>query len=326
MTYVTEPSAVFGIDIGKREVVVERFDEPRLQRIPNTLKPLRVWLARVPADALLVMEATNTYHELLAALAYALGLQVVVLNPHRSWHYARAIGKRGKTDPVDAAMLAQFGANEWRKLVRWQPASSGNIRVARLLRRRTRLMSAKVAVTQSLGTMKELNRIRRDAKHALEALIKRIDELILKAIAQDAELAKLHRLLCSIVGVGPIVAAQLAQALTRFPWARDEAFIAYTGLDPRPDDSSTHRGRRKLTKHGPPMLRHLLHLAAMSASKTRLWKPAYLALRARGLHTTEAFVVIARRLARIAFAIFRSGQPFDPTRLVSMPCGILTKP
>src|SRR5262252_3355124 len=116
MTYVTEPSAVFGIDIGKREVVVERFDEPRLQRIPNTLKPLRVWLARVPADALLVMEATNTYHELLAALAYALGLQVVVLNPHRSWHYARAIGKRGKTDrwtPRCSLSLAPTSGASW---------------------------------------------------------------------------------------------------------------------------------------------------------------------------------------------------------------------
>jgi transposase len=326
MTYVTEPSAVFGIDIGKREVVVERFGELRLQRLANEVRPLRAWLATLPAGALLVMEATNTYHELLAALAHALGLQVVVLNPSRSWHYARAIGKRGKTDPVDAAMLAQFGAHEWRKLLRWQPASSGNTRVARLLRRRNRLMSAKVALTQSLGTMKELNRIRRDAKHALDALIKRVDALILQAVAQDPELTKLHQLLQSIVGVGPIVAAQLAQALTRFPWAKDEAFIAYTGLDPRPDDSSTHRGRRKLTKHGPPMLRHLLHLAAMSASKTRLWKPAYLALRARGLHTTEAFVVIARRLARIAFAIFRSGQPFDPNRLVSMSSGVLTKP
>jgi transposase len=326
MTYVTEPKVVFGIDIGKREVVVNCFGEPSLQRLANQIRPLRAWLATLPAGALLVMEATNTYHELLATLACALGLQVVVLNPYRSWHYARAIGKRGKTDPVDAAMLAQFGAHEWRTLRPWQPASRGNERVARLLRRRTKLMSAKVALTQSLGTMKELNRIRREAKRALDGLIKRVDALILQVVAADPQLAQLHRLLQSIVGVGPIGAAQLAQALTRFPWAKDEAFVAYTGLDPRPDDSSTHRGRRKLTKHGPPMLRHLLHLAAMSASKTRLWKPAYQALRARGLHTTEAFVVIARRIARIAFAMFRSGQPFDPARLVKTPAAALTKP
>jgi transposase len=122
-------------------------------------------------------------------------------------------------------------------------------------------------------------------------------------------------LLQSIVGVGPLVAAQLAQALTRLPWERCEAFIAHTGLDPRPRDSGEHRGRRRITKHGPPMLRHLLFMAAMSASKTSLWKPIYAALRQRGLASTQALVVLARRIARIAFAMFHSGQPFNPQRL-----------
>lgn len=314
MTYVTKPSAVFGVDIGKCEVVTGD-EQGRLQRLPNTARGLHGWLSQLPAGALLVMEATNVYHELLATMAHAMGLQVVVLNPHRSWHYARVIGKRGKTDGVDAGVLTQFGIKQWEGLARWQPASEGNALVAKLLRRRSKLVSAKVALLQSLSTLKELNAVRREVSRKLAAAIKLIDALILKAVAQDAQLAKLHRLLQSIVGVGPLVAAQLAQALTRFPWANNQAFIAYTGLDPRPDDSGKHCGRRRLTKHGPPMLRHLLHMAAMSASKTGLFKPAYQALLARGLRTTEAFVVISRRIARIAFALFRSGQPFDPARL-----------
>lgn len=314
MAYVTEPSAVFGVDIGQQEVSVGD-EQGRRQRLANNARGLCPWLSKLPAGALLVMEATNVYHELLATLAHARGLQVVVLNPHRSWHYARVIGKRGKTDEVDAGVLTQFGIKEWQGLVRWEPASEGNALVAKLLRRRSKIMSAKVALIESLATLKELGAVRRDVASRLDAAIRRIDALILKSVAQDPQLAKLHRLLQSIVGVGPLVAAQLAQALTRFPWANNQAFIAYTGLDPRPDDSGKHRGRRRLTKHGPPMLRHLLYMAAMSASKTGLFKPAYQALRARGLRTTEAFVVISRRIARIAFALFRSGQPFDPARL-----------
>jgi len=172
-------------------------------------------------------------------------------------------------------------------------------------------MRAKVALGQSLSTVAELRALCAQTQRALQRMIERLDLLIVKA-AQAAEFAPLHRLLQSIVGVGPLVAAQLAQALTRMPWERCESFIAHTGLDPRPQDSGKHRGRRRITKHGPPMLRHLLYLAAMSASKTTLWKPVYKALRDRGLESTEALVVLARRIARIAFAISRSGQPFDP--------------
>jgi transposase len=315
MSYVSEPSAVWGIDIGKAQVAECRDGEEAVQTRANQAPALSAWLRTLPAQALLVVEATNTYHELLATLAHGLGLQVVVLDPRRSWHYARAIGQRGKADRPDARMLARYGAHEWRKLRRWQPPTAGNARLAKLLARRAKLMHAQVMLGQSLSTVAELRPIRTEAQRALRRLIERLDLLILQQVAQDADLAPLHRLLQSIVGVGPLVAAQLAQALTRLPWDRCEAFIAHTGLDPRPQDSGQQRGRRRITKHGPPMLRHLLFMAAMSASKTALWKPTYAALRQRGLASTQALVVLARRIARVAFAMFHSGQPFNPLRL-----------
>jgi transposase len=55
----------------------------------------------------------------------------------------------------------------------------------------------------------------------------------------------------------------------------------------------------------------------MSACHTSTFKTIYQALRARGLKTTEALVVLARKLLRIAFAVWRSGQPFDPKRFAS---------
>ena len=315
MTHVTKPTAVFGADIAKDEVMVQRHGESATQRLPNTLKPLGAWLTQLPPGALLVMEATNTYHELLATLAHAAGVQVVVLNPRRTWHYARSLGVRGKTDRVDTETLTDFGANQWQRLHCWEPPSAGNARLAKLLRRRGKLVHAKVALRQSLATVKELNTLRGQTERALTQIIDRIDLLIINAVSQDEQLARLHRLLQTIVGVGPILAAQLAQALTRMHWSNEDAFVAYTGLDPRPKDSGKHRGRRKLTKYGPPMLRHLLFMGAMSAIKTPLYKPQYRALRDRGLQTTQALVVVARRIARIAFAMFNTGEVFDPQRL-----------
>lgn len=315
MSYVTKPTAIFGADIAKDEVMVQRHGESCPQRLRNTPKPLLAWLNQLPPDALLVMEATNTYHELLATLAHGAGVQVVVLNPRRTWHYARSLGVRGKTDRVDTDTLTDFGATQWSRLHRWQPPTAGNARVAKLLRRRGKLVHAKVALAQSLSSVQELNPVRRQIERALARMIDRIDLLTIQAVSQDAQLAPLHRLLQTIVGVGPILAAQLAQALTRMRWANQDAFVAYTGLDPRPKDSGTRRGPRKLTKYGPPMLRHLLFMGAMSGIKTPLYKPMYRALLERGLKTTQALVVVARRIARIAFAMFKTGAVFDSRRL-----------
>jgi transposase len=319
MSYVTKPSAIFGADIAKDEVMVQRHAESSTQRLRNAPKPLMTWLAQLPPDALVVMEATNTYHELLATLAHLAGVQVAVLNPRCTWHYARSLGVRGKTDRVDTDTLSDFGANQWKRLHRWEPPTAGNARVAKLLRRRGKLVHAKVALGQSLSTVKELSSLRRQTQQTLARLIDRVDLLIVKVVSQDQQLAPLYRRLQTIVGVGPILAAQLTQALTRMRWTNQDAFVAYTGLDPRPKDSGTRRGQRKLTKYGPPMLRHLLFMGAMSAVKTPLYKPMYRALLDRGLKTTQALVVVARRIARIAFAMFTTGQVFDPRRLSPAP-------
>ena len=68
------------------------------------------------------MEATGCYHELLATLAQRLGLVVYVLNPKDVFHYAKGTGQRGKTDRVDAALIARYVAKEHTELHAWRPA------------------------------------------------------------------------------------------------------------------------------------------------------------------------------------------------------------
>src|SRR5438093_13694765 len=81
-----------------------------------------------------------------------------------------------------------------------------------------------------------------------------------------------------------------------------------------PKTRVSSRGRRRLSKRGPAELRRLLFNGARSASKTKLWRPLYERYRARGLSTIEATVVLARKLVRVAFSIYRHGTTFDPAR------------
>jgi len=121
------------------------------------------------------------------------------------------------------------------------------------------------------------------------------------------------------------VAAQLAQALTRMRWRNEDA------LSPTPAWTHGQRfrhtpGSAQVDQYGPPMLRHLLFMGAMSAIKTALYKPNVPRPARSGLETTQALVVVARRIARIAFAMFKTGQPFDPSRLSPSTPKCLTKP
>ena len=102
--------------------------------------------------------------------------------------------------------------------------------------------------------------------------------------------------------------------LEQVPLKSADAFVAFTGLDPRPDDSGQHRGRRRLSKRGPSELRRLLYVAAMSAKKTKVWKPLFEHDRAKGLSSTAALVILARRIARTAWSMYTYKTDFDPTR------------
>ncbi len=91
-----------------------------------------------------------------------------------------------------------------------------------------------------------------------------------------------------------------------------DAFIAFLGLDVRVRDSGTCRGRRKLTKQGDPELRRLLHLAAMQACRHPSWQGFYQRYTDRGLSKIQALVILARKLARVAFALLKNQSIYQP--------------
>lgn len=66
---------------------------------------------------------------------------------------------------------------------------------------------------------------------------------------------------------------------------------------------------------GPAELRRLLYVAAMSAKKKPTWKPLFEHYRAKGLSSTAALVILARRIARTAWSMYTYNTNFDPARL-----------
>jgi transposase len=302
--------AVYGVDVSKAKLVGAQYGAQALAEVDNLPEAITAWLAGLPKGATVAMEATGTYHRLLAHLAHAAGMQVYVLNPQVLNHYAQAIGQRGKTDNCDAHMIARYAVHEQAKLRRWQPPAGAADRLSQVLERRHTLVGARQTLAQSLA-LPMLKAARQSLLANLDRMLGRLDILIRHEIARLPGMAALYERLKSIVGIGPVVAAQLVAVFNTLNLAKAGSFIAYTGLDPRPDDSGVRRGRRRLSKRGPPLLRCLLYNAGMAAANSKLFKPVYKQLRERGLQTTEAIVILARKIARIAFALYKSGECFD---------------
>lgn len=309
---MNDKATVYGVDVSKATLVVGQYESTALNAIGNAPEPIAAWLTSLPAGSIVAMEATGIYHRLLAHLAHAAGMAVYVLNPQALKHYAQAVGQRGKTDRIDARMIARYATHERAKLRIWQPPQPAADALSRLLVRRQVLVSARQTLCQSLAGMPMLKGPRHTLLTSFKRVIARVDLLIRTELARDTQMAALHRRLMSIVGIGEVVATQLVATLSALRFSHADAFIAYTGLDPRPDDSGQHRGKRRLSKHGLALLRCLLYNAGMAAANSKLFKPLYMHLRARGFHSTEAIVILARKLARIAFALYKSGQTFNP--------------
>ena len=252
----------------------------------------------------------------LHRLLTAHGIGTYVLEPTSILVNRRA--RRAKTDRLDAHVIARYAAEQHTRLHRWIAPCPALQQVRSLLGQRWAVVSKRTALRQSLQGCDGAITLEVQALEAgFAALLKAIDARIVALLGQDGGVRQRQRLLQSIVGVGPQSSALLASVLAQVQFASADALVAYSGLDPRACDSGSSRGRRRLSKRGQPALRHQMYMAAMSACHTSTFKSLYQALRARGLKTTEALVVLARKLLRIAFAVWRSGQPFDPTRFAA---------
>lgn len=306
-----------GVDVGKDEIVAacaQHHFSPR--KVRNRRREFVAFLKGLPAGSRIGMESTGSYHELLAEAAHKLGFVVFVLNPKDVRHYAKGVGLRGKTDRVDAQLIARLVAGEHEKLHRWICPTPEQRQIDRLLKRRAKVSSIRAALCQSLKGLPGLGAEIKAVNERLLRLIKRIDAKVKALIEADEQRKQDFARLGKIAGLGGVVVrSSVLNTLERVPLRSADAFVAFTGLDPRPHDSSHHVGRRRLSKRGPSELRRLLYVAAMSAVKTKLWKPIYQHYRARGLSSTAALVVIARRIARTAWSLYTHKADFDPTRI-----------
>jgi transposase len=284
-------------------------------RIDNERRAILAWLRTLPRGSRLGVESTGTYHELLAELAHKAGLQVFVINGRDLRRYSQGVGRRGKTDRISAEVIARYVAREHDELHPYMPPTKEQRTLSRLLNRRSTVVISKGALAQSLKGVAGIGGELKQLLEAFDQLIARIDELNQRALQKLPTAHQAAEHIDSVPGFGALASTYLAYNFTRYPFSSSDSVVAFSGLDPRPDESGQRRGRRKLSKRGPSEERRILFNCARSASQTKCWRPYYQAQLAKGLSATEATVVLARKMLRVAFALYKHDHDFDPARL-----------
>lgn len=310
-----QTTAIVGCDVSKLwvDVCVVQVSGKTTRRVSNAPASLKRWAVRLPQASQVGMESTGPYHLNLAQALIEAGHTVYVINPRWVHAYARSLGQRGKTDRSDAALIARYVQSEAAHLYAFELPSGEQARLRHLLLRRQALVKLRSATRQSFGDDAA------DVILAFDRLTAKMEREVRQLIQAQTVWREHAQQLRQIPGVGPMVSAHLVQVLTRIPFKRADAFIAHTGTDPRANDSGQKRGRRRISHHGDAALRQMLFMAAMAAIKRPEWRNLYERYRGRGLPSTGALLACARKLARIAWHLFRHpGANYDASKVADV--------
>jgi transposase len=151
---------------------------------------------------------------------------------------------------------------------------------------------------------------------ALDQAIAAIDDKLVETVKADE---KAHRLM-TVPGVGPVIAtAVVATVGDVASFASGREFAAFLGLTPRQRSSGGKERLGRITKMGDRYLRKLLvvgatavlHHAGGHNDSLRRWARQMLERKGGRAGFKLAAVALANKLARIVFAVLRSGEVYD---------------
>lgn len=243
-----------------------------------------------------VCEATGGWERPVVAALHAAGIAVSIVNPRQVRDFARGRGQRAKTDAIDAAVLAAFGAANAPAPT---PAPSvAQAELAAWVTRREQLQAMLCAerARQIPGLPRP---IERDLAACIARLEKRLAAVVARLatlVAASAELATRAARLCSIKGVGAGTAATLLGHLPELGQVTGAQIAALAGLAPFADDSGPRRGTRHIAG-GRASVRCALYMAAFNASRANpILQAFFRRLRAAGKPYKVALIATARKL------------------------------
>ena len=316
-----------GIDVSARELVAAMGGQESEQRFANTRlghQALVSWLRRQGRRARVCVEASGNYSlDLALALSRQASIELQVVNPRLARRFAESLGRRSKTDPVDAHMLAEFAARM--PFTVWQAPSTTALQLRSLVRtiaaltriavqEKNRHHAAEASVVLAPMIARELERHTR----YLEQRIAKLRQKAQRLVVRDPQLQRRWQHLLSVPGIGEVSALQILGELAVLPATLDaRQWVAQCGLDPKHSESgSSVQATPRISKAGNRYLRAALYMPALVAVRYDAAAATfYRRLQQRGKAKLAALTAVMRKLLHGIYGMFRRDQDYDGLEL-----------
>lgn len=306
-------SVIVGIDVSKDRLDIALRPSGEAFTVTRNAAGLEELVLRLRAVAphLVALEATGGFEGVVAASLAAAKPPLAVVNPAQIRAFAKALGKRAKSDPIDAAVIAHFAeavAPEPRPL----PDEATQL-LADLIARRRQIIAMIGAERQreSRASAKRLKKSIARLIKALEKELTSVDTDIDEAMRASPAWREKEDLLASVPGVGPVIARMLIAELPELGRLTRKEIAALAGLAPWTRQSGQWRGK-SFIGGGRATVRTALLQGAMVASRHNpVLKSFFHHLTTAGKPKMVALIAVARKLLTILNAILRDQKPWQ---------------
>jgi len=308
---------IVGIDVSKHRLDVHVTPSDTVFHVENSHAGIDALVRRLKTEVAadgsctVALEATGGFEMLAAAALSSAGLTVLVVNPAQVRAYAQAIGRRAKTDPIDAAVIAAFVAATRPEIRPLRDAETQAL--SALVARRQQIVQMIVAEENRLRmalakqAQKSIKRLLAALRRELESLDADLDDHIRKSPVWQVR----ESLLVSVPGVGPQTARTLLAELPELGSLDRRQIASLAGLAPWTRQSGKWKGK-SFIGGGRGKVRAVLFMAALVASRHN---PSLKAFRDRlvaaGKPKIVAIVATMRKLLTILNAIIRDETPWQ---------------
>jgi len=307
-------SVYVGIDVAKDTFCVATCPNVLTITLPNTPAGHRKLCQRLQSHpvSLIVLEATGGYERPLTTELLSASLPVVVANPKQVRDFAKGMGQKAKTDPIDAHVLAQFA-----QIVKPVPkthATPQTAELSELVRRRRQLNDLR---TQESNRLQMIHhpKVKKSIQKMIKTLdfqIDEIDRLIREYIDTDDDFKNKDRIIQSTPGVGPQTSAMLIANLPELGQLNRQEIAALVGVAPWVRSSGKYEGKASVWG-GRKDVRSALYMAAFTACRCN---PAIREFAQRLHQEGKAYKVVItacmRKLLVTLNVMVRNQTPWSP--------------
>ncbi|HGO8663867.1 TPA: IS110-like element ISNgo3 family transposase [Neisseria meningitidis] len=278
------------------------------------LKQFRLWIKGNRIRKVYIgMEATGIYYEKAADMLSSY-YTVYVINPLKIKDYGKSRFNRTKTDKADSNLIADYIKRHQDTLIPYQIPK--NKALQKLINLKNQLQQQQKQIKNRLHSTEEdfIRNIHQDLIDTIQDKMEQVKIAISEQIKKQTDYNH-YRNLQTIPNIGKDTASVLYAQLTEKHFKTANQFVSYAGLSPAIIQSGTSvRGRGRLSRYGNRRLKSTLYMPALCAYRFNAFPKLINNLKKAGKPKMVIIVAIMRKLAKLAYYIVKTGQPYDAER------------